>query len=177
MSPNMTGDTLSNQLVFHRQRQASSPQQHLGVFLHERPTLFPPYGHLEGNRIYVSTLLALLKNSSGLFFNMNTGQSIWRLCLHGMNVTAEPRSAIILIVCSMRSFFENVNMSLVKCPWHVSTGENTSLSQSPHPLTSVSHTLCVSLSRIFCLSQTHTRAHTHTHTHHTHSEYIVFLTL
>lgn len=68
-------------LVFPRERQANSPQQKPAASFEEGPAAFPPYGHLEGNRLHVSIFLVLLKITSGTLPYMNMGQSIRRLLL------------------------------------------------------------------------------------------------
>ena len=115
-------------------------------------------------------------------------------CLHGMNVTAEPRSAIIRIVCSMRSFVEKLDIeycagSVTHIPWgytppplHLSLSVCLSLSVSPLSLSlslslsplSLSHeSMCLFLFYVFpCLflcpsvSVTLRPPRTHTETQH-----------
>ena len=168
MSPNMTGDTLSNQRVFHRQRQASSPQQHLGVSWQERPTHFPPEGHLEAYRICVSMLSVMLKNTTGTDpWWENLPQHMEALVPAWTECHCWPHSAVFLEVCTMRSFWRKSTLAIVQCQWHISPGKtHISLSLSLS-LTffnmSVSFCMCLCLS--VRLSSKHTHAHTHTHTY------------
>ena len=93
-------------IVFLRGRQASSPHQQPGVSLQEKPTSFPPQGHLEGHSAHIRTLLVLLKKAQGLFLDRNMGRAYGGFpYLHGRKVTAEPHSAIIIEMCSRRVFF------------------------------------------------------------------------
>ena len=164
----MTGDTLSNQRVFHRQRQASSPQQHLGVSWQERPTHFPPEGHLEAYRICVSMLSVMLKNTTGTDpWWENLPQHMEALVPAWTECHCWPHSAVFLEVCTMRSFWRKSTLAIVQCQWHISPGKtHISLSLSLS-LTffnmSVSFCMCLCLS--VRLSSKHTHAHTHTHTY------------
>lgn len=98
-------------LVFLREKQESSPQQQPAASLQKRPSAFPFWGHLEGHRLHVCTLFVLLKNNAGTFLWYEHGPEHKDACghLHGLNVTAEPCSAIILNVCNM-SCFEKVDI-------------------------------------------------------------------